>query len=343
VVGVEMASGTTVNLWRDVPRPEGLTIETLFPGEVFEELGPIRCVSRLARRVSQRRVAGVFFLGYHRPENFLGAAICRLLGKKAVLMTESKFDDFSRNVWKELAKAFLCLPYEAALVGGRRHKEYVEFLGMSRKPIEFGYDTVSMRRMVESVTVREAGESGFLAVARFVRKKNLPFLIHAHSRYVSLAGTSARPLCIVGEGEERSAVETARSEHVRPALVDLAGALQSPQIAAKMATATALCLPSTEEQWGLVINEALFFGLPVLVSSRAGSVDRLARNGVNGFVLEPEDLEAWAIAMISVSNEDFRSKASKASLELAGSADTVHFGRGARIIIEKLLQRTIAT
>ena len=47
-----------------------------------------------------------------------------------------------------------------------------------------------------------------------------------------------------------------------------------------------LILPSLIEPWGLVVEEALYFGLPVLVSDRCGSSE-LIKNGINGFTFDP--------------------------------------------------------
>jgi L-malate glycosyltransferase len=343
VIGIEIASGTTLNLWRDVPRPPGVVVETLFPDSAFEGLGSWAISQRLLKRVAQPRVAAVFFLGYQRIENLLAAWLCRLLGRRAILMTESKFDDFPRSIGAELVKCLSALPYQAALVGGRRHREYVEFLGMRGKPIAFGYDTVSRDRM-RATAGREVAPAGtpfadrvFLAVARFVTKKNLPFLITAHSRYTELAGADARRLVIVGEGSERPALLAAIDAHTRSELVELTGALQSPDVSRRMASALALCVPSTEEQWGLVVNEAVFLGLPLLVSSRCGSVDSLARNGLNGFVLEPDDLGAWVQGMLRLSSDEaFWAAAARSSAELADRGDTRTFATGAASLLRAL-------
>jgi glycosyltransferase involved in cell wall biosynthesis len=56
-------------------------------------------------------------------------------------------------------------------------------------------------------------------------------------------------------------------------------------------------LVSCEEQWGLVVNEALAVGLPVIASGQVGSCDALVRNLVNGFVVESGSAEAIGRAM----------------------------------------------
>ncbi len=51
---------------------------------------------------------------------------------------------------------------------------------------------------------------------------------------------------------------------------------------------------STTEQWGLVVNEAMASGLPVLVSERCGCASDLVKPGANGFTFDPCDVEALA-------------------------------------------------
>jgi glycosyltransferase involved in cell wall biosynthesis len=51
-------------------------------------------------------------------------------------------------------------------------------------------------------------------------------------------------------------------------------------------------LPSSFEPWGLVVNEALCFGLPVIASDKVGACGDLVQNGVNGFVYPAGDITA---------------------------------------------------
>ena len=64
-----------------------------------------------------------------------------------------------------------------------------------------------------------------------------------------------------------------------------------------LSSSLALVLASREEQWGLVVNEALAFGLPAIVSTEVGSRDALVRNLVNGYVVEPGSADGIAAAM----------------------------------------------
>ena len=57
---------------------------------------------------------------------------------------------------------------------------------------------------------------------------------------------------------------------------------------------------SSSEQWGLVINEAVACGVPVIVSEAVGARDTLVRNFVNGFVIEGDNLPGLMRAMLAV-------------------------------------------
>ena len=50
---------------------------------------------------------------------------------------------------------------------------------------------------------------------------------------------------------------------------------------------------STTEQWGLVVNEAMAAGLPVLVSERCGCASDLVAHGINGLLFDPYDVESF--------------------------------------------------
>jgi glycosyltransferase involved in cell wall biosynthesis len=54
---------------------------------------------------------------------------------------------------------------------------------------------------------------------------------------------------------------------------------------------------STTEQWGLVVNEAMASGLPVIISDRCGCASDLVQEGVNGWTFDPHDTEALSNLM----------------------------------------------
>ncbi|MBC7492597.1 MAG: glycosyltransferase, partial [Novosphingobium sp.] len=85
--------------------------------------------------------------------------------------------------------------------------------------------------------------------------------------------------------------------------VEFPGFLPAHAVSRRLADALALVLPSVEEQWGLVVNEALAFGLPVIVSHQVGSRDALVRDGVNGHVVGSDAVEQLAQAMADIAGD----------------------------------------
>jgi glycosyltransferase involved in cell wall biosynthesis len=75
--------------------------------------------------------------------------------------------------------------------------------------------------------------------------------------------------------------------------MDLAG------IAASFMRSTALVLPSHSEPWGLVVNESLSYGCPVVVSKNCGCVPELVIDGVTGFSFETGDIGGLSTAMLA--------------------------------------------
>ncbi len=91
-------------------------------------------------------------------------------------------------------------------------------------------------------------------------------------------------LLFAGDGPLRSSVDDLVARRSIPN-VGVTGFLTEPETAAAYCAGDVLVLPSTYEPWGLVVNEAMNFGLPVVVLDRVGCAEDLVRDGWNGFVV----------------------------------------------------------
>ena len=126
----------------------------------------------------------------------------------------------------------------------------------------------------------------FLASSRFVGKKNLPALLDAFAAHRRQAGTGW-DLVLLGDGPLRGVIEGEIARHGLGGAVHLPGFRQYHELPAYYGLAGAFVLASTVEQWGLVVNEAMAAGLPVLVSDRCGCAADLVRDGVSGYAFPP--------------------------------------------------------
>jgi glycosyltransferase involved in cell wall biosynthesis len=115
------------------------------------------------------------------------------------------------------------------------------------------------------------------------------------------AGADAWGLLLVGSGPELAALER-RALEMRGS-VAVTGFRQLDRLFEVYAAASALILPSTSEPWGLVINEAMACGLPILASERAGATLDLVFPGVNGYVFDPESPTDMLAAIVRMSSD----------------------------------------
>ncbi|MET0251671.1 MAG: glycosyltransferase [Novosphingobium sp.] len=328
VVAVEVATTSATYAWPASGEVGGATKRTLFPGRSYEEVPRWR---RFRAQFAALRDCDTVFVGvgYNEPDVLALAVALRLIGRRVILMTESKFDDMPRRLFRELAKAALLSPFHGAIVGGPRHAAYMRLLGFRRRPVVTGYDSVDLARVrTQGGGGSDAGfaERPFVFVGRFVAKKNLPFLLEAYRLYRERAGNAARGLVLVGGGDLEPQVCALVESLGLVGSVEITGFVDAPQVAVRLAGAVALLLPSREEQWGLVVNEALAFGLPVVVSEAVGARDLLVRNLVNGFVLPADDAAGWAQAMATLGGDEaLWQRMRQASRALAPAGDAVRF------------------
>lgn len=309
VLAVEVATSSATYAWEASGAVAGARKITLFPGQSYNSVGwPIRLWRQL--KALWRCDTVLVGIGYNEPDIIVLSWLLALLGVRVIMMSESKFDDKRRRVGKELLKSLILTPFRAAIVGGHRHLAYARFLGFHRRPVLPGYDTVSITRvraMGGGVAAPE-GEAfalrDFVFVGRFVDKKNLIELVEGYALYVAAAGSAARRLVLIGSGPEEAAICARADELGVAGMIEFPGFLGAEAVAQRLAKGLALVLPSVEEQWGLVVNEALAFGLPVIVSPAVGSGDLLVRNLINGYVIELNAPQGLAAAMLAMGRDE---------------------------------------
>lgn len=219
----------------------------------------------------------------------------------AILMSDSQEIDFPRRHWKEAIKRQIVAGFSGALVAGIPQAVYARRLGTAPSAIRPGYDVVDNRYFETGAEAARAEraqrlerhslpEDYFLVSARFVAKKNLPALLEAYAGYRTALPDGAWDLILLGDGALRQHITERIAALGLTDHVHLPGFRQYDELPDYYGLARALILPSVSEQWGLVVNEAMAAGLPVLVSERCGCATDLVETGVNGFTFAPDDI-----------------------------------------------------
>lgn len=269
----------------------------------------------LVRLLKQLRPDVVYVPGWSMVEALVALEWCVAQRVPAVIMSDSKRAMGRRTPHKEILKRGVVRQAAAAFVAGTPQAEYIMALGMPRARVFLGYDAVDNERFSESVRGVHAEapalrvrfglpEHFLLCCARLIPEKNLPRLIEAYRIYVYHAVRVAWPLVIIGPGPMETELRTLIQAHGLTDLVQLKGALSYDDIQIFYGLAEALILPSVSETWGLVVNEAMASGLPVLVSRQCGCVDDLVEEGRNGFTFDAYDVDAIASAVIRIAEPE---------------------------------------
>lgn len=262
--------------------------------------------------------------------------------KPTILLSATKEDDAPRSYWSEQIKRQIVQQYCAALVGGKPQRQYLEKLGLSAERVFTGYNTVGIDDFHPSRIrhlPRLHSGSYFLAINRFVGKKNLSMLISAYASYRAQAGSQAWDLVICGDGELRAQIEQQITTLKLNESVHLPGFLQQKQLMPYLAHAQCFIHTSLQEQWGLVINEAMAAGLPVLVSDRCGCFEDLVIEGVNGFGFDPTNTAQLSALMLKVSRGQIDLQAmSDAALSHIQQFSPNRFAQGLASAVNQALQ-----
>lgn len=351
VAGIEW-SGKGYDAWGSAATPARYNKVSLFSEATHHYPDRVQLRRAFASALDQANPDVVAVNGWNNFGSLAAANCCLERGIPMVVMSESSRQDERRTWWKEAIKRRIVGWYSAALVGGRRHVEYLVEIGMPVDRIFSGYDVVDNNyfceraRQIRNPRLRQGygGQAAsenrnlcglpknyFLASARFIEKKNLPHLISAFAKYRQKSqedGNAAWDLVLLGDGPLRETLNSQLSTLNLHDHVHLPGFRQYDELPVYYALANAFVHASTSEQWGLVVNEAIASGLPVIVSDRCGCAPELV-NG-NGFTFDPtneDELATRLLEMASLSDQE-RKRLGDNSYRIAANFAPERFGQG---------------
>lgn len=224
-----------------------------------------------------------------------------------MLWVESTDKDLrSRNPMTEFLKARFMRACRAFVVPGKSAFEYVMNYGTDQEDIFTAPNAVDTELFAgraaaarqNSARTREALQLPsrfFLFVGRLVPEKGIFDLLGAYGKLTPEIRAEIG-LVFVGDGPARAEL-VHRASGIEPGQVQCAGFAHREQLAGFYALAEAFVFPSHTDTWGLVVNEAMACGLPVISSDAAGCTADLVQDGWNGRVIRRGDVGQLASAM----------------------------------------------
>ncbi len=259
--------------------------------------------------------------------------------RRVIFWIESTAVDMPRGRLKEAFKRLLMKHCTACMVPGQRAAEYCRQLGADPQHI-FHAPNATDRSYFRSQADRLLPRRAELRQATGLQRLVVLFvgrLVESYKGVETLLTACAAlerrnlatTLLIAGEGPDG---ETYRRLAVELGLEDarFLGTLNHDELCRTYTMADVLVLPSLSETWGFVLNEAMEFGCPLVVSDRVGAGPDLVRGGENGFTFPVGNADALATAIEKIGrDQNLRRRMGEASRRIVEDFSPQHWAAGA--------------
>ena len=179
-------------------------------------------------------------------------------------------------------------------VGSRSERDLVRMGADASRIFRWPLVSMSESEPLATTPLRSAGRTPrYLFVGQLIERKGIEELLAAWRRI------ERGELWIAGDGPlQKLVVEAAHGD----SRIIYHGHTNWERTAELYRGADLVVFPSRYDTWGMVVNEALTHGLPIIVTTEVGAVPDLVEDGVNGVVIPPKDVPALESAMRSVAN-----------------------------------------
>jgi glycosyltransferase involved in cell wall biosynthesis len=252
--------------------------------------------------------------GYATVNQMYGILAANALGIPVLLRSDATLGDRSRSAFKLWLKELFFAAFrhmiEGVLAVGTRNREYWEHYLGAEFPIysvPYSVDNAffqsacraarSSRAELQTELEISSDRPVILFASKLQPRKHCDDLIAAYAMLSDArAGEPVPYLVIVGDGEERAALER-QAAATGFTSIRFCGFRNQSQLPRFLDLCTVFVLPSRHEPWGLIVNEAMNAGRAVIVSDDVGCQPDLVTDGVEGCVYPVRDVKALAGAL----------------------------------------------
>jgi glycosyltransferase involved in cell wall biosynthesis len=246
--------------------------------------------------------------GYTDPTTWFAFAVARLLKIPIIHWTEGIKEPNSvlGKMTRPLRMLFIKKP-DAVVVPGKLSKDYVTSFGVESSKVFFAPNAIDNGLFVRISDRCAASKHSFkdqlglsdeiiiLYVGQLIERKGLKYLLQAYSRIEKERDDIA--LLVLGRGPQESNLRNLadflgirRFKIMRPGL-------RLEELIAIYSAADIFVLPTLEDVWGFVINEAMICGLPVVSTRSSQAALEMVHSGENGYVIKEGDSEELYVAL----------------------------------------------
>jgi glycosyltransferase involved in cell wall biosynthesis len=286
--------------------------ECLFPYEPFNELEVSKVRQRILKRLDELNPDCIISGGIAFTSGAIGLQWVKHHRKKILFFDDIKHSISKRNIFIKFIKRTLTVQADAYLIPS--HDYDVEYLnwGIDRSKLYYGLSCVNNHYYANKKKSSSKSIKLIICVARLVPIKNIDGLLRAWEK-VELKFPNYH-LIIVGDGPEYPSLKIL-AEELKLFSVKFLGVMTSRNIAKIFSECDAFILPSFSESWGMVLNEAMASGLPIISSNRINAAIALLVEGENGYLFDPYNVDEITTTLLK-----HIESSSKKKIEMSQSA-----------------------
>ena len=333
----------------DVPLTEGYRHEFLPSVGARDGASFLRpLVYGLARRLTEQKFDALWVHGWGYWSHIHAVFKAHSMGIRVLLRGEAgshlPLGSPFKQVTKRVLLRHLFSRVNAFLAIGTRNREFYSAYGVDAQrlfSVPYAVDNEFFQGMARNAAKdREAlraslglepGRPIILYASKLTERKRPHDILEAYVHLSADGRSEPRPyLLFVGDGEMRQAIED-RARALGWRSIFFLGFKNQTELPRFYDLCDVFLLPSLNEPWGLVVNEAMNAGKPVIVSDQVGCAPDLVRHGVNGFVFRAGDVMDLGNCLRAVlADPDLRDRMGRQSMQIINSWNFDYDLRGIR-------------
>lgn len=222
---------------------------------------------------------------------------------------------------QRLSRSYIIKRAAAFVASSTASREAQVAYGADPSKCFLSYLTVDIEKYLAKKDSYEAHQ--LIYVGSLIQRKGLDLLLPALAR----TAEDIR-LVIVGEGQEEQALKQQAKKLGIAERIEFKGFVEGEALRELYCASDAFILPTREDCFGLVILEAMCASLPVISSKYADGAKDLLADGENGYIVDPEDTEAFAETIDRMFAEGRLAQMGACSYERAQEFSFAHVAEG---------------
>lgn len=299
--------------------------DCLFPEHSFADLAAAQIKKAVFKKLDEVNPDVVIAGSVAFSSGALGLRWAKRNKKKFIMFDDAKAGDVKRNILVQTVKNLIINQIDAFWLPSTNYAdEYAALYDKKSVHYFFGFNCID-NDLFKFDGERSFNNGKIVSICRLVPKKNMGNLLKVW-QFVE-ENNDYYKLLIIGDGPLLNDLKNL-AETLGLRRVEFTGAIPNDQLPRYLHETDAFISSSLAESWGMMVNEAMAAGLPVLLSDRINAAGILLKEGVNGYGFDGENIHEMQKKVMDFIDlpESEKMEMSKNSLKIISEMDYENMG-----------------